>query len=582
MEIIDQVRQVSSIVEIASQYTTLRKRGRKWVGLCPFHSEKTPSFTVDEDKQLFHCFGCGAGGDVFSLVMEKENLNFPEALRSLAERYHVPLPAARGMDPRAVKLEEKLFKLNEVAAGFFKKCLHATQEGKGALEYLRKRKLSEETLQVLRVGYAPNNWTALVTFLRERNVPVSLLEKSGLVVPGRTPGEYHDRFRGRVIFPIFSLTGKVVAFGGRTIFDAQPKYLNSPDTPLYSKGKLLYGLNFTKDAVRDAGEAVLVEGYTDFSALYQAGVRNVAASLGTALTPWQVAQLQRFAGRVVVNYDGDAAGRNAIARAVPMFLEKGVAVRALLLPDDQDPDGYIRAQGAERYLGLMKRAADGLGFLVEHHSQGARLEVPEEKARVARAVLKDIEAVPDPLVRSGHLQRLGDLLRYREEELRALVQSPAPAPKSAPERAPLSPGEKRLLQIVCEDRSVAAELAGEAAEDVFRGLPSEPVFLYILECGRAAREWSFPELKGRVPAELYAQISRVLLEPTPAGSAAEARECLDSIRELHYQRRRREIQAELARAERSGDRDKILSLLYQKQDLTKKQLALKRGAPEGA
>jgi DNA primase len=311
MEIIDQVRQASSIIEIASQYTTLKKRGRRWVGLCPFHTEKTPSFTLDEDKQLYHCFGCGAGGDIFSLVMEKESLNFPEALRYLAEKYHVPMPERERISPEVLKLEDKLFKINELALGFFRKNLFHTQEGTKALEYLKKRGLSDDTLQKLRVGYALNSWNALASFFQEKNVPGSLLEKGGLVVPGKKPNEYYDRFRGRVIFPIFSLTGKVVAFGGRTIVDAEPKYLNSPDTPLYSKGKLLYGLNFTKEAIRNQGMLILVEGYTDFSSLFQAGIGNVAASLGTALTPYQVAQALRFAPRVIVNYDGDSAGRAA-------------------------------------------------------------------------------------------------------------------------------------------------------------------------------------------------------------------------------------------------------------------------------
>ncbi len=255
MEIIDQVRQASSIVEIASQYTTLKKRGHRWVGLCPFHTEKTPSFTLDEDKQLYHCFGCGAGGDIFSLVMEKESLNFPEALRYLAEKYHVPMPERARINPEVLKLEDKLFKINDLALGFFRKNLSHTQEGTKALEYLKKRGLADETVQKLRLGYALNSWNALTSFFEGKGVAGALLEKGGLAVPGKKPNEHYDRFRGRVIFPIFSLTGKLVAFGGRTIVDAEPKYLNSPDTPLYSKGKLLYGLNFTKEAIRAQGDA---------------------------------------------------------------------------------------------------------------------------------------------------------------------------------------------------------------------------------------------------------------------------------------------------------------------------------------
>ncbi|HSA95196.1 MAG TPA: DNA primase, partial [Acidobacteriota bacterium] len=414
MEIVDQVRQASSVVEIASQYTTLKRRGRKWVGLCPFHTEKTPSFTVDEEKQLYHCFGCGVGGDVFSLVMERENLTFPEALKSLAERYHVPLPAQQRVRPEVLKLEEKLFKINELALGYFKKNLFGTQEGKKALEYLKARGLSDETIQTLKIGYALNSWTALLDFFKSKDVPVPILEKGGLVLAGSRAGEFRDRFRGRVIFPIFSLTGRVVAFGGRTVVQAEPKYLNSPETPVYSKGKLLYGLNFTKDAVREAGAAVLVEGYTDFSALYQAGIRNVVASLGTALTAWQVGQLMRFAPRVIVNYDGDSAGLAAAARAVPLGFEKGLNVEVLVLPEGLDPDAFLKAHGRDRYQALLKKTVPGLDFLIDALTKGVRMSVPEEKGRIARAVVREIEKVPDPVARSEYLRRAGARLGVSE------------------------------------------------------------------------------------------------------------------------------------------------------------------------
>jgi DNA primase len=256
MEIIDQIRQVANIVEIASLYTTLRTRGKKHVGLCPFHSEKSPSFTVDAEKQLFHCFGCGVGGDVFTLVMEKENLSFPEALKYLAERYHIPLPRQTKLSPELAKLEDKILKINEMALALFRRNLFQTPEGEGAQAYLRKRNLSGETLEVLKIGYAPNSWNSLLTHFQGKGVELPLLEKAGLILPGQKKPDFYDRFRGRVIFPIFSLTGKVVAFGGRTVIDADPKYLNSPDTPVYSKGKVLYGLNWTKGEVHQAREVI--------------------------------------------------------------------------------------------------------------------------------------------------------------------------------------------------------------------------------------------------------------------------------------------------------------------------------------
>jgi DNA primase len=575
MEIIDQVRQASSIVEIASQYTTLKKRGQKWVGLCPFHTEKTPSFTVDEDKQLYHCFGCGAGGDIFSLVMEKESLNFPEALRYLAERCRIPIPAQQRVSPEVLKLEEKLFKTNELALGFFRKNLHQTQEGRKAEEYLKKRGLSEETVQKLKIGYALNCWDSLLGFFRDKGTPTSVLEKAGLIVPGKKRGEYYDRFRGRVIFPIFSLTGKVVAFGGRTVVDAEAKYLNSPDTPLYSKGKLLYGLNFTKDAIREQGFVVLVEGYTDFSALFQAGIGNVAASLGTALTPYQVAQAMRFAPRMVINYDGDSAGRAAAARAVPLCLEKGLNVEILALPEGLDPDGFLRKYDREKYLAFRKRAVPGLKFLIDSLTREARSNVPEEKGRIARAVVKEIEKVPDAIARSEYLKEASYYLGIGEETLRSVIAR-GRSDKPSPDGGMVCPAEKRLFQILMEDRAVAPYVFAEAGEEIFRGLRGEPVFRYMLECFRTEREWNVRDLKDKVTPALFSELTAALLEKGPACAASpeEAQDCLRSLRKIHLQNRLKEIQQKIARSEKRGEKEEILTLLYEKQDVTKQILSL--------
>jgi DNA primase len=573
MEIIDQVRQASSIVEIASQYTTLKRRGRKWVGLCPFHTEKTPSFTVDDEKQLYHCFGCGAGGDIYSLLMERENLTFPEALKHLAEKYHVPLPLQRGVRPEVLKLEEKLFKINDLALGFFKKNLYSTPEGAKALDYLNKRGLTEETIQTLKIGYALNSWTALLDFFQAKNVPVSFLEKGGLVLPGSRTGEYRDRFRGRVIFPIFSLTGRTVAFGGRTVIDAEPKYLNSPDTPLYSKGKLLYGLNFSKDAIRDAGTAILVEGYTDFSALFQAGIRNVVASLGTALTAWQVGQAMRFASRMVINYDGDSAGMAAAARAVPLGFEKGLNVEVLVLPEDKDPDAFIRKNGRDRYLALQKKAVSGLKFLIDSLAKDVQMSIPEEKGRIVRAVVREIEKVPDAVARSEYLQRASQQLGIDENLIRSIVENRAPG-KGQEEARLFCPAEKRLFQILMEDRSVAPYIFADCGEEIFQGLQSEPIFQYILDCFKRDQEWNFHELQGKVPAAILSQLAKALFEKSSVASIEEAQECLKSLRKVHLQNRLKDIQQKIAGSEKRGEKEELLALLYQKQDITKQILAM--------
>jgi len=574
MEIIDQVRQAANIVEIASQYTTLKARGRKHVGLCPFHSEKTPSFTVDSEKNLFHCFGCGVGGDVFSLVMEKENLTFPEALKFLADKYHIALPEQRRISPQALKLEEQIFKINETVLAFFKKNLLNTQEGKKALEYLKKRGIPDAVIQEFKLGYALNTWDSLTAFFETKGVAPSLLEKAGLVLPGKKAGEYYDRFRGRVIFPIFGLTGKIAGFGGRALFDQEPKYLNSPETPVYAKGQMLYGLNFSKDAIRTAGEAILVEGYTDFLSLYRSGFKNCVASLGTALTPRQVGLVQRFAPRIVVNYDGDAAGRTAALRAVPICFEKGVETRVLVLPDNLDPDGFIEKQGRDAYLALKDAAATGLQFVIDASVEGKRMSVPEVKAKVLRAVLEVIDAIPDAIVRSEYLTQAAQQLKADEAILRAMSGGGKTAEKPESADRPLY-AETRLIQILIGDAEVRRKVLPEVREDDFEGLKSEPVFRIILDWFKKDKDFILHELQKEIGPALAPSVSQVLFEKGEPPTVEEAFDCLCALQVSCKESELKRIQAEIGGLEKKGENEKVESLLRRKQVLTRQIMDLR-------
>jgi len=573
METIDQIRQAANIVEVASLYTTLRKRGKKHVGLCPFHSEKDPSFTVDSEKQLFHCFGCGVGGDVFTLVMEKENLSFPEALKYLAEKYHIPLPRQTKLSPELIKLEEKIFKINETAVAFFRRNLFQTKEGEGALGYLQKRNLSGETLEALKVGYAPNSWNALLTYFQGKGVELPLLEKAGLIIPGQKKPDFYDRFRGRVIFPIFSLTGKVVAFGGRTIIDADPKYLNSPDTPVYSKGKVLYGLNWTKEAIREAGEVILVEGYTDFASLYQAGIKNIAASLGTSLTTHQVSLALRFVPKMIVNYDGDAAGKNAAFRAIPICFEKGMQVSVLVLPENLDPDAYICRYGRVPYLDLVKKSVSGLKFLIDTMLQTGKMNVPEEKARIVKSIVGELDKIPDSIVRSEYLRQTSEHLSVDESILRQLIEKPS-SEQAGEEREFFLPAEKRLLQILLENHIVAPQVLAETREEDFRGLKSEPAFKFMVENQKKGKRAVFPELSRAVEPDLSRCLSQMMQERTDQGTIEEALDCLNSLRKTSLASQLRVLQKEIVRCERNGEKDRLKRLLTEKQNLTREILAM--------
>jgi DNA primase len=573
MEIIEQIRQVANIVELASSYTTLKKRGSKQVGLCPFHSEKTPSFTVDETKQLFHCFGCGAGGDVFSLVMQKENFTFPEAIKFLAEKYHVPLPQQTRVSPQVLKLEERILKINEMALVHFSNNLARTKEGEKALDYLKKRDITEKTIEELKIGYAQNAWDATVSYFRGKNVPDELLEKAGLALPGQKGKGSYDRFRGRIIFPIFSQKGKVLAFGGRTIFEADPKYLNSPETLVYSKGKEIYGLNLSLETVRQKGEIILVEGYMDFASLFQAGIKNCAASLGTALTQNQVYIVRRFATRIILNYDGDTAGLAAAGRAVSLCFESGIRPRVLVLPEKCDPDLFIRKYGPERYLKLSEKSRTGLEFLISTMKRSYKLDVPEDKARLVSALMREIDKIPDAVTKSEYLRQMSNDLNVDEKLLRGMAQQEKPVRKDE-DGDPFLPAEKRLLQILAEGGTVGRWIASCLKEDDVTGLKGEPLFRFLLDSLRKDKGLQFQDMQQAVGAPLASQLSRVLFEKQQESTELDAGECIKSLRRMRLENRLKELQREIVRVEKRGEKEKLAPLLYQRQSITKEIMAL--------
>jgi len=567
MDIIDQIRQAANIVDIASQYTTIQKRGKRFVGLCPFHSEKSPSFTVDDERQLFHCFGCGAGGDVFTLVMEKENLSFPEALKFLAEKYDIPIPEKKKLSPQVIKLEEKLYKICEDALAFFRKNLHATQEGQKALDYLHQRNISDDLIQNLKIGYAPNSWDALLAYFKNKNTSPTLLEKAGLVLRSQKKEGHYDRFRGRIIFPIFTGTGKVVAFGGRTIIDADPKYLNSPDTPIYSKGKLLYGLNFCRDSIREKDSVILVEGYTDLLALLQAGIHNAAASLGTSLTSDQISLAQRFASQIIISYDADEAGRKAALRAVSLCFEKGIQIRILLLPKGTDPDSFIQKNGPQAFLNLVRESQSGLRFLIEAHTQKIDLKIPEQKARVTKTILAEIEKIPDPVIQSEYIKQTGGFLDIEENILRFSIKRKL-LKKDQDDTKSFLNAEKRLLQIIFEDAHIAPAVFKEMKRDDFKGLMSEPIFETLSEFFRDGMTPDLQKCKDKIGHSLSSALAEIRFEKCSPPSLEEAKDCLSTLRELSLKKKWKDIDTQISKLQKKGDTKQISLLLKQRQAIT--------------
>ena len=420
--IIDQVQARSDIVEVISRYIPLAKAGRNFKAPCPFHHEKTPSFVVSPDKQIYHCFGCGAGGNVFSFVMKQENVEFPEAVEMLAEKAGIKLPRFGGQTKELTSLANQLYKLNELAVIFFQETLTQNPQAK---EYLTSRGIGDDTIKRFRIGYAPDGWEGLLSYFRKKNIDGSLLEKAGLAISNEKGGHY-DRFRRRLIFPIFDLKDRVLGFGGRVLDSSLPKYMNSPETYIYSKGRHLYGLNFSRDDIKKQKYALIVEGYLDFIIPYQAGAKNIIATLGTALTIDQVKLLKRFAGTVIMVYDPDEAGEAASLRNMDMFIGEGVNVYIAELPKGFDPDGYIRKFGTDDFIKLTKASKNLFDYKLQKLSSRLDINTPHGKAAIAGEMLPTISRIENAVLRSNLIKKLAEKLSVDEESIRMELKKVKP------------------------------------------------------------------------------------------------------------------------------------------------------------
>ncbi len=416
------IRDTADIVDIVSEVVRLKKAGKNYLGLCPFHSEKTPSFTVNREKQIFHCFGCHEGGNVFSFLMKYQGISFPEAARMLARRYNIEIPSAEASpaQKKAASEKEKLREVNRQAAEFFHACLKDGRLGKKALAYLENRGITSDICDTFQLGFAPAGWDNLIEFFRKKKVPLTLVEKAGLIA-AKQGGGYYDRFRDRVIFPIQALSGEVIGFGGRVMDDTLPKYLNSPETPIYNKRRTLFGLNRTKQNCRSARFVYLTEGYMDFLALYRCGIKNTVATLGTSLTAEQVRLLKGQVDRVILLYDSDAAGIKAAQRAVAIFnQEKGLEPYILTLPEGHDPDSYLRDHGVEKFQKIAETAQNAVRFLIESAINQHGLSV-EGKLRVVADMQDHLAMIEDSVARDLYVKTLAERLGIDERAVRERV-----------------------------------------------------------------------------------------------------------------------------------------------------------------
>ena len=411
----EEIKRAADIIELIGRFVQLKKAGRNHVGLCPFHAEKDPSFTVNPEKQTFHCFGCKKGGDIFSFWMEYHSTTFPEAMRDLAERYQVTIPQGYSVtaEKENVAQREALFNINERAAVYFQRALNHTVKGEPARAYLAQRSLSENTISEFRLGYAPDKWDGLIGVLKRYHVDLDVAVQAGLIIP-RKDGGHYDRFRGRIIFPIFDLRQRVVGFGGRVLNDDMPKYLNTPETPVFHKGESLYGLHASHRAIRKKGRAVIVEGYMDCLALRRHGLDEVVATLGTALTARHVRKLKGYAKEAVIVFDSDEAGKAAALKSLPIFLNEGLSARAVVLPDGHDPDSFVNANGLDKLLGLLEQANTLFDFYLEQKLTHRDSDV-EGKVRILEEILPILSELHNNTQRSLYAKRLSEGMGIKEE-----------------------------------------------------------------------------------------------------------------------------------------------------------------------
>ena len=437
-EKIGEIKSRVSIVDLVSEYVTLKKTGRNFVGLCPFHKEKTPSFSVNPEKQIFYCFGCGEGGDIFAFLMKINGSSFAESARYLANKAGIEIPVRKmtGAERTVASEKEKLNRINAMAADWFSEQL-SSENGRAARDYLAKRKMGTDITGEFCLGYSPEGWSGLVNYFEGRKVPLGLVEKTGLII-SKNNGRFYDRFRGRLIFPIEDLSGRVVAFGGRAIGDDMPKYLNSPESPVYIKGRVLYGMYRTKDSIRDKDYAIIVEGYVDLLSLRDAGVSNVVATLGTALTREQVELIRRFTRNVAVIFDPDEAGRHAVERSLKLFLEENMHARVVVLPEGYDPDDYVKKFGPEALENIIAHSPMMVDYYIE--TIMGRRDTLEDNLDAIRESISFISTISDIVEQNLFIKRVSEKLGIDQKLLKDKIRRAPANHKTAPKTA--SPGKK--------------------------------------------------------------------------------------------------------------------------------------------
>lgn len=579
---IEEIKNRIDVVDLVGQFLTLRKAGRNYTGLCPFHSEKTPSFTVNREKQIFYCFGCGQGGNAITFLMKIANKTFPEAIKDLADRAGVLLPprVASNESKQNNSLRKDIVDLNLRVAQQYARSLN-TPAGKPAKEYLKRRGISEETIKHFRLGFALDSWRFLTDFLEENGLSLALAHQAGLVVAGKE-GSFYDRFRGRLIFPIENVSGEVVAFGGRILGEGEPKYLNSPESPVYIKGRNLYGLNKTRDEIRKSGFALIVEGYFDLISLWNAGVGNVVASLGTALTREQLEILRRYTTEVVALFDPDEAGRKALDRSLELFLSMNMRAKALVLPDGLDPDDYIKKFGSELLRKLIADAPSLSDYYIENVLASGRTF--EEKREASKAAMDFIGRIDSEIEKNLFIKRIAEKLGvsqeiFKKEANKKDIQlKKRPVMRAGQPQHKIDPVEMNLICLLLEypQKTLKAE-----TEDILDFFLQPELKILGKKIITTYRLLGFVDVGLVIPADqeapLREKIFQLMIEAPPADDVMLEKVFADNIKQIKkrwYKEQHRQIKIKLVQAQENRNSGLVEELLHEKEKILAKEREL--------
>ncbi|MBD3315417.1 MAG: DNA primase [Chitinivibrionales bacterium] len=573
----EEIRNRLDIVEVVGRYVGLKSAGRNMKGLCPFHKEKTPSFTVNPERNIFHCFGCGKGGDVFGFLMEMEGLSFPEVLRMTAEETGVTLPSSL---PPPAQTQQKspdkndLLRIHALVTGYYYQCM---QKSTNAVDYFKNRGLTGRTVKDFRLGYAPPGWHGLMDFAKRHGIDTEDLAACGLVVK-KENGSCYDRFRDRIIFPIFDTAGRPIAFGARAMrAEGTPKYLNSPETSLYRKNRTLYGLSHARSAIKERNHVLFVEGYMDFLSLFQAGIRNVAATSGTAFTKEHGQLIRRLTSKVVLLFDGDSAGADAARRAAFVLAPLGLEVRVLMLPGGEDPDSFVRAKGADTLISLVEeRALDAVAFVTDVAAKRHGENTPQGKSAIIRELEPLLQAMTDEIVRVEYVKHIAERLGIREDLVwkrakpRQSSSQPEPSLKNAAKRY-LQTEEGSFLHLLVRNPALAETTNEQISPEVFTDRFSRE--LYSLIMGGVREEGFDARLLDRADDPRMREVLSLMLLAEEASDSPE--------QDLRHKGRRllsksltcraREI---TARLRRETDPDVRMRLLGERSELSRQLGAL--------